>query len=224
MFMLTLTRQAIEPSLASLDADIATKAKCLFEYRGGIDHLSSAQAANKLMAVLKELDIQPFNPGQVARYKASQRRTKGYWAMWGSIVGTLVLSIGTVIWAIGSPLGPIFGPLASILGVVAIIVGIVQAVNGRLMGFGQWERSHIENYGLPIPTFALQTAIAIKEKMPEAELRVDRYVSMGELQERERRHRVAMRAADPFLVVMAGNYVAHIEVWEEPKFEQARKW
>jgi hypothetical protein len=84
-----------------------------------------------------------------------------------------------------------------------------------------WRLHALADYALPIPEFVLRKAVAIKRELPDAQFYVDQL------------------AVDPFLIVcVAGEELAdwnvnrasreldtetqaYIEVWDEPKFEEA---
>lgn len=79
-------------------------------------------------------------------------------------------------------------------------------VKDRVWG-GRWTSTPISEYGQPIPEFAIDTALLIKDAIPEAEFHIE--------------HFVHTRVADPFLVFRCPGVLRRfvVEVWEEPDFE-----
>jgi hypothetical protein len=67
-----------------------------------------------------------------------------------------------------------------------------------------WQRTKLNEYSQPIPEFALDKAIKIKEKFPE----VDFYIQ-----------HLNDPKADPFLIATYDREVYYIEAWAEPGFE-----
>lgn len=66
-----------------------------------------------------------------------------------------------------------------------------------------WRRVHIANYVQPIPEFALDMAVRLKQEVPKVEIYVEEL----------RKH------PDPFMVARLGNETYYFAVWAEPKFE-----
>ena len=73
-----------------------------------------------------------------------------------------------------------------------------------------WRMVPLAAYASAVPTYALQTALSIKSKMPEAQFAVDELVSTWN------------GLDDPFLVVHVGYVRFHIDVWDEPSFTGKR--
>jgi hypothetical protein len=70
----------------------------------------------------------------------------------------------------------------------------------------EWEVVCIKGYHLPIPEFALQTAIDVKTACPEVALFIEELRT----------------TKDPFLVAKLGGETYYLEVWNEPGFKQER--
>lgn len=93
---------------------------------------------------------------------------------------------------------------------VANFVGI-GVTDGKKLTYAEWAPIPIGEYTRPIPEFALQTAVDLKAKCPEAKFFIE------ELQLKE-------RTLDPFLVVHDSQGNKHyLEVWNEPGFIQKRQ-
>jgi hypothetical protein len=75
---------------------------------------------------------------------------------------------------------------------------------------GEWVTDHISLYDQPIPEFAIDTALLVKQAIPEAEFSVE--------------HFVHWRVYDPFLSFRVPGVRRRfvIEVWDEPDFEAER--
>lgn len=76
--------------------------------------------------------------------------------------------------------------------------------------FWSWRLTPLTGYLSPVPSYALQTALSIKSKMPEANFLVDELTSTYHALD------------DPFLVVHVGRLHFHIDVWDEPSFTGKR--
>ena len=77
---------------------------------------------------------------------------------------------------------------------------------------GQWLSEPISEYSEPIPEFAIDTALKMKEVLPEATFYVEHYV-------------VSRAYGDPFLSFRVPGVKRRfvIEVWDEPDFEAEKK-
>ena len=67
-----------------------------------------------------------------------------------------------------------------------------------------------EEQKIEIPDFALDTAIRVKERVPDAQVYIEALMSTERL------------LGDPFLVVQHGGQKFYLEVWEESKFERRK--
>lgn len=76
---------------------------------------------------------------------------------------------------------------------------------------GEWATTIISEYGEPIPEFAIDTALQIKQTIPEAEFSIEYFVNW--------------RINDPFLSFKVPGVQRRfvVEVWDEPDFEAERK-
>lgn len=92
---------------------------------------------------------------------------------------------------------------------------------GGLGGFGRaaadfnrsikvisWSSIALRGYSKPVPEFAIQRAVTIKEYCPGVEFFVE------ELKEES-------RTLDPFLIARLDDEQFYIDVWDEPEFEKA---
>ncbi len=76
---------------------------------------------------------------------------------------------------------------------------------------GGWATDPISEYGQPVPEFAIDTALRIKQAIPEAEFSIE--------------HFVHWRTNDPFLSFKVPGVQRRfvVEVWDEPDFTAERK-
>ncbi len=76
---------------------------------------------------------------------------------------------------------------------------------------GSWWTTPISEYEEPIPEFAIDTALRIKQAIPEAEFSIE--------------HFLHWRTNDPFLSFKVPGVKRRfvVEVWDEPDFEAERK-
>jgi hypothetical protein len=223
-----LQRTPIASDLAALDADLAQRAQTALGYSPMAAQSSNLVAGNRLQLALKKLDIQPFDPKTVARYKAAVRRTPRWWAItlgvplwivWVRFLWHPLLAWNAVV-SVQNPLPVML--LVALLGIAAA-GSAVWIFNLAMGGYGQWFEEPLGDTNQIVPSFALQTALRIREADPRASFSVEFYLPEKELTRRRREARIAYLARDPFLVVKSGNYTAYVEVWDEPAFEQARK-
>jgi hypothetical protein len=77
-------------------------------------------------------------------------------------------------------------------------------------GSGWWATTPISHYDEPIPEFAIDTALRIKQSIPEAEFSIEHFISRY--------------ADDPFLSFKVPGVQRRfvVEVWDEPDFEAER--
>lgn len=78
-------------------------------------------------------------------------------------------------------------------------------------GNGEWATDPISEYRQPIPEFAIDTALQIKQAIPEAEFSIEYFVHWAK--------------DDPFLSFKVPGVQRRfvVEVWDEPDFEAERK-
>ena len=67
-----------------------------------------------------------------------------------------------------------------------------------------WGKTPLSDYRQPIPEFVLETAIRIREKLPEVKFHVQHLHDPK---------------ADPFLVASMGKEIYYVAAWDEPRFE-----
>ncbi|MCK5605670.1 hypothetical protein KAR91_27495 [Candidatus Pacearchaeota archaeon] len=75
---------------------------------------------------------------------------------------------------------------------------------------GFWDETPISEYGEPIPEFVIDTALQVKQAIPEAEFSIEYFVHRNE--------------NDPFLSFKVPGVQRRfvVEVWDEPDFEAER--
>jgi hypothetical protein len=202
-----LSRKPVEISLEQLDRSIAQQAYSNLQYYRPTKVVKQEQQKQELLKVLKDLDIQPFEEHSVQRYM--NRVQYGNWELKCFTALALVSAFAYSLFPIQHPLGEI-GCAAGVLATLAAV-----AIHfGPTLGNWRWKR--IENYEGVIPTFALSTALRIKERLRDAEFHVNEFITA-----RERREELI--AADPFLAVSYGGLTLYVEVWDEPDFNATRK-
>lgn len=181
-----------------------------------------------LRKAMAELSIEPFNVKAVERYQSKAARratplsTKAIeWAMATAVLlflgtgVTFIISLVACIVCVFAEALTVPTWLATItwtsLGVttVATYIGI-QATGERELTYAEWIPIPISEYTRLIPEFALQTAVDLKAKCPEAEFFIEELQLKG-------------RTLDPCLVVHDTEGNKHyLEVWNEPGFIQKR--
>ena len=174
----------------------------------------------RLTNALRELDIRPFNLAAVHVYQYKQKFAANKWrnrnarAFHLSVATFLVsLCIGVILWVVSTWSPAVGRPLCffGVLGTTAIVSGITTYIISEMNLFlptRQWVKTRIEHYDEPVPEFALQTAILLKKKLPEAEFYIEHLAY----------------TPDPFLMVQLGKSdLVYIEVWDESNFKAKRE-
>ena len=68
----------------------------------------------------------------------------------------------------------------------------------------EWSKTSLQSYKRPIPEFALNEAVKIKEQLPEVQFYIQH---------------LSDPKADPFLVAKLDEEIFYVCAWDEPKFE-----
>ena len=185
--------------------------------------LTPEEQAFYLSLALSDLGIRPYTKESVAAYQRemgtranrkideefARRKHRKYWrvapALWGSAI--LWLLIGILLVPLNTWVGNWKGALVVIPAVILAFFGVGATTPMSRPKRWTWQIEMTRDHGGAIPTFAVQSALAIEKRVPWARF------SIEELS-RERISR------DPFLVVSAGDERHYIEVWDEPKFQE----
>jgi hypothetical protein len=199
----------------------------------GYSLAKSRKKSATLRNALAELKLKPFSAESVARYEKAALAERGatFWArhprlydaceavgisawLTGTIVGALFSTLATAEWLLG------FGHLQSLLCTLAscslgAFAGLAYSIGLHVWGkkskkAASWVDFELCSYGSPVPHFALETAVQVKEAMPEARITVRSLIQdSAEL--------------DPFLVASSGSESYYLEVWREPHFDAKRE-
>lgn len=172
-----------------------------------------------LQRTLIDRDIRPFTRASVEAYKKScewaAHRRLAETAMWTSAVSILVcfaamavLIFAALFWFTSIAF---YAALTVLIGtILASACGVIQSRYGRER---KWTMKKLSEYTEPVPEFALQTAVDVKQAHPEVEF----YVCTLE------ENRLVV---DPFLVlrVRDGHETRdyYLEVWNEADFHGRR--
>lgn len=214
--------------------DLAAAAAEHLGYTALIKNLPALRAATRdrvsLKQAMADLGVAPFNNRDVARYQTKMARVHTPLTTWALIFshnfafglfigGLAALSVSGASCLILYAISVVPAWLSQICwgGLVTAMIGclvgaaFVIATNGKTITYAEWRAIPIELYHRPIPEFALQTAVDIKQRCPEARFVIE------ELQFKQ-------RTLDPFLAVRdsEGN-TYYLEVWNEPRFVQKRE-
>lgn len=194
------------------------------------------RAASELSEAFRITGIKPFDPQTVRDYKARcilEKQGKG--------TGTLTGSVAKFI-ADDEYKWKGFDTLAMVVSTIAMVAGFGTTVAGIITGFSlawpismlicgatllplaykvriqsrkwKWRSSKIEEYTGEIPQFALDTAKEIHMRATETRFFIEELVEVS-----------TQRVVDPFLVACdaVDGSSHHLEVWEEPTFDQTRR-
>lgn len=192
-------------------------------------------ASSQLAGALRGLNIIPFDPKGVERYKAKRIASyKKRFAGLAPFARKLLMADDThfgerygifcffscviVIVGLGMLVSSFFGGASLLASSTTLTVGL--AFCGLFYGLGhvatvvygicKWSETRLDNYTAAIPKFVLATAAAIHKDAPDTRF------SILELTHED-------VVVDPFLIVTdpKGNSY-FVEVWEEPGFDSKR--
>lgn len=218
--MSTLTRTRLElPTVDSAIADFAAQTQADLGYRGLSSRVALETGRLRLHRALQQIDIDPLNEGAVTTHKNAFQWGK-YWSLypsaaeWLTDIGAagvfyaclMASGLAAVLSLVAWTEGNVPGALPYLL-LVALGLSIFHPLFCTRRGRGWlWSRVELERYYEPVPAFALQTALRLKQIVPDVKL----YVESFEKQQ---------RTSDPFLVARLDGAEVYLEVWDEPQFE-----
>jgi len=220
--MLDLVRKPLEEPLeespAEIREDFALECNTRLGYSLAAATVKTHNEDAALRATLRELDIDPFEQESVTRYRrrkmddCNRRRARLVGLNWGIFFAGCALLVASV--PAGLAVGPAgFCPLAvaaTTMIVAAVMLGtwILECID-----VWEWGWAALEKFSAPVPEFALQSALEIRERCPEARFFVSYLVQMRDI----------AISGDPFLVVASSKGRRYyIEVWNEPSFAGRR--
>lgn len=159
------------------------------------------KAAADVRAALAEVGVRPFNSDDVEQYKSAEVnkiRKSSVLPFMASVVvvgGCMYAMVVTDHFGWAVPM------------ILALLVAIPSFFSGICDAWGQrWVKHALADYPSEVPQYALDTALAIREVLPEAKF----YVEALE------------ESKDPFLVLSHGQEDLYLEVWDEPDFGTKR--
>lgn len=186
-----------------------------------------AEERVSLKKAMSDLGIEPYSAKAVKQYQSEMARRATPLAtkatalaivavlllFWGAGVTFLFSLIACIVCGVSEALAVPTWLAAtawfSLGGTVATFL-VIGFSGERKLTYAEWTPIPISTYLRPVPEFALQTAVDLKETCPEAVFFIE------ELQLKE-------RTLDPFLVVHDSNgNKYYLEVWNEPGFVQKR--
>jgi hypothetical protein len=199
-----------------LRVELAREAEKKLGYSALTNALAEQGAIHELPAALSGLGIQPFSLESVQTYQAAklaevngQRKPSFFQRHAEGVFVALVLVVLASFLA-----GLTFAEKGHrgltitcfvLTGVSFLSLASAEVFEPKVTTW-HWGRRALQGYPGEIPEFILQRALAIQEKVPEAEFYVEHL-------SKER------RVADPFLVVSHARRSYYVDVWEEPRFE-----
>lgn len=190
----------------------------LFGYKAAVQQGNSGLRGTPIWNTLKKLDVLPFTKESVAAYQAARERAatpKLAEAFAGieafAILMTVLSCIGMAIGVLGTNESAAF--FFAIVFFPLVAFSIVSAFFRNRFGIERrWVNRSIREYNLPIPAFALQTAVDVKRAHPE--LRIGFAIISLE------QNRAVL---DPFLAMELDGNFYYLEVWDEPDFNAKRE-
>lgn len=202
----------IEPS------QLARQASTMLTYRRLAEEEKKDAKSNVMRAWLAEQAIDPFDRESVIRYKIERSHSEYrkhlprnpilYVGIGGLVAGALFGSVTVMYESVDLR---IIAMSVGLIGILCTLCTLAfESLSWRLSPLG----THRIYAGI-IPEFALQTAIDIKTKFPDAELFVEELVPDRTVFDH--------LMLDPFLVLrLPDGQHLHLEVWSEPGFKQVR--
>lgn len=196
---------------------------------------STQQVKNTLEAA----GIVPMSIAAVKQYKHRQKR-KAYWRHGlrncaNSAFGLVCMPIGAVMSVVsfvvslalcisyfdgdlviktsflsGARLVPFFALPTGL--VLWLGLALIRKRTNRTRFSFDWMSISLPNYERDLPDFALVHGIAIKQQLPDADLRIEQLVA--------EQRRTPVFDPDPFLVLRHGGVDYYIDVWDERDFER----
>jgi hypothetical protein len=183
-----------------LRRELGEKARKMFGYSGLLTQ-------QKVVEALADLGINPYSQASVEKYQARMLRKKrplhsGFGAA-GVLVGIGVL----YLWALLRP-----DPVFVIWPTVAFTVISVYLLFRAMWRYYDWQWVRVpldSTYRGPAADFAIDTAVRVKELIPEARFFIEEL-------------RDGSLVDDPFLVMTLGNQTYYLEVWDESAFHDQK--
>ena len=220
-----LQREAIDWDTVTDDddfllGDLDREAQATLGYNVLFRERMKSRQHKSLQRTLIDLDIQPFTRSSVEAYKESCEQTANRRLAETALAGfgfSMLAGIGALLVLVFSTL---FGfVVVAFYAAVALLVSTTAAIacgliESRYSRERTWSMQQLASYAEPIPEFALQTAVDIKQAHPEVEFYVCK------LEENE-------IVVDPFLVLRSRDgdqeHDYYLEVWNESKFSGGRE-
>lgn len=167
---------------------------------------SATQAA---VDVFRDAGVRPFNREQVEAYMQRPiRRRRTIAVAVASALAVIVFVAAITLVAI--TMEARFGPLVS-LSILPILIIPLLMLSGK-----EWHEVMLQSYTGEVPTYALQTALDIKDSCRKAGLHNVYLYVVHYASDRK------SRTSDPFLMVEIGNEKFYLEYWDEPGFAKER--
>ena len=186
-----------------------------------------APPAISLLGNLKKLGITPIDPARVRKYQDSKQKTWMEYSKGVTLCRRIFACALPAFFAL--VLGRAFFPTVvlatlefGLLTVAVLLLAGVTLVGGWSREFGKrykcsntWASSTIQEYGLDrLPPFAIDTAVKIKEAVPDVKMIVEYLVEKREEMPKP------VWTTEPFLVAQRGAEIYYLEVWDERDFER----
>jgi hypothetical protein len=179
---------------------------------------------NELTNALRIVGLKPFTLESVERYKEAEVKKHQEHPIMGflrdhrDVIGDF--SIRTILFCVvacivlaflldGKVL-KLWETISVILLVFSIGLLICEAyLSPKPKIDARWRRSQLNEYGAPVPEFALATALELHQRLPGIRFEIDELL-------------VNRVRCDPFLVATYNDVEYYVEVWSEPGYKQER--
>jgi hypothetical protein len=212
----TLVRSTdlVPDTMAGLDAAVLADAAKKLHYQGASRALAAAKGRASGLNVLETAGVVPLRADRVRKYKAERYARPVLWSALLALAGMALLAGTAFSLSAGHPnwfltVGGIV--VGGIGGAGLMVIGFCRAIN---CADYDWQRIRLTDYHDPVPTFALNTALAIDAATP-GDSSVTFYVEALKLRQHV--------DPDPFLVAVVDGQDFYVDVWDEPSFAARRR-
>jgi len=195
--MVTLEKKPLETIIQDDEATLkfAEKTEKLLEYTVIKDIYNYEKENNKIIKIMREMDVAPFTIESVQKHQryACTNKAASILLLCAAIslttLGFFMIESGTNYLKNGTLTNTFYV-------LIALLCTILCLCAYCLTPAKRWQECQIKNYKKPIPDFVLQLAMNLKEKIPATEFTIEE-----------------LRGFQPMLVAKCGGNRYYLEAW-----------